>query len=1048
MPISIKCPKCAAKLKAIDSIIGTEVPCPRCGHLVLCTDPIANRPQSELASVDSADNFEALPSIDDPAASLEPLPVLDERDVVDPAFVDLGDIDLGEVAAAAPIIPNAFKPLAVSQPPSEPDEEAPRKLTTPLILAIAGTAALFLISTLAMGAWFLFHKDAPTLASNTNATSVSQTAEPGSTGVDVPANSAAASSDATTSNDLVAAASTAAVSAAAKDGQTQNAKTTTTPESHAPLDLTKDSAQTGTDGSIERTANPSDAASGIKNTSAEKSTPPSPQAPSKGDSDPLDKLMAATVFIKITTSTGQQSGSGFLVMRDGNEGVVLTNSHVVEPASGSLRKIACTFHSGRREEYTVTGELLGDDELVDLAVISVKHDSLPEPLEPAADLRLRETLPVLILGFPFGDALKTSKRNPSITVSKGTISSIRRDDNDDVAILQIDGGINPGNSGGPILTEDGKLVGTAVAKVQGADIGFAIPERLSTELMRGQVSRFRLRLTSKSSDGLSYEMKMQLVDPRKNLKSISLLTCQAKDVTVNKPESDGKWKKASEKMVETEATFSQKEGTATFKTPADRSKWVLQVSWTRNDGSQRFSKVIDIPRENDPRSQLASIPRKSPLESEPRREASPQISKPSETVADIRVTPIPANAATLINHLVWSEDGSHVFTLSKSGVLQKFSLEEFTEAQSVDLGGRCSFLGRSKEGLVVVLDSLQQICSIDERTLKVKKQIKLAGVSRIACAPATSTIYAAQERAIVAVDLRTTKSRILHPDLPPAADKSRRMPMMDFKFLTLTPDGKYLFAESGIEMLVRIRVRGDSFIVEENSPRIGSNAQEIIVSDDSKFVAMPSGGGNSKAEGHPEMNYGTYIYAVGDLQSPHLGIETGAYPQMLAFDQKAKKIYAQNHDCQLIVFNHGGVHEGAYRWDRGDVKRMIAHPKGNSLCLLTETRLMYVELLKDLPSQEEGDKSAEDNKDAEMADEKKDTETAESKSAVQAAKDSKSEFRTWSDASGKFKVSAKFISADNDNVTVQREDGKQVTVPISRLCDEDRQFIEEQKQSK
>ncbi len=45
--------------------------------------------------------------------------------------------------------------------------------------------------------------------------------------------------------------------------------------------------------------------------------------------------------------------------------------------------------------------------------------------------------------------------------------------------------------------------------------------------------------------------------------------------------------------------------------------------------------------------------------------------------------------------------------------------------------------------------------------------------------------------------------------------------------------------------------------------------------------------------------------------------------------------------------------------------------------------------------------------------------------------------RTWKDATGKFSVEAEFVSLDGDALTIKRKDGKTVTVPLSRLSQDD-----------
>ena len=51
--------------------------------------------------------------------------------------------------------------------------------------------------------------------------------------------------------------------------------------------------------------------------------------------------------------------------------------------------------------------------------------------------------------------------------------------------------------------------------------------------------------------------------------------------------------------------------------------------------------------------------------------------------------------------------------------------------------------------------------------------------------------------------------------------------------------------------------------------------------------------------------------------------------------------------------------------------------------------------------------------------------------------------RTWSDATGKFKVEAELSSVNDGMVTLKTTAGKEVTVPLERLSDEDRAFVDE-----
>lgn len=52
------------------------------------------------------------------------------------------------------------------------------------------------------------------------------------------------------------------------------------------------------------------------------------------------------------------------------------------------------------------------------------------------------------------------------------------------------------------------------------------------------------------------------------------------------------------------------------------------------------------------------------------------------------------------------------------------------------------------------------------------------------------------------------------------------------------------------------------------------------------------------------------------------------------------------------------------------------------------------------------------------------------------------ETRLWTDSTGKFKVEASFVEKKGDSVVLAKEDGKKLTIPIAKLCEADRSFLE------
>ena len=160
----------------------------------------------------------------------------------------------------------------------------------------------------------------------------------------------------------------------------------------------------------------------------------------------------------------QQSASlGSGVIIDGEKGLILTNSHVIQKA-GTIKVVL-------QDEREFEARIVGADPDSDLAVLKIdSKDQLPAiKMGSSDDLMIGET--VIAIGNPFGF---------SHTVTTGVISavnrSVRAQDRVYHDFIQIDASINPGNSGGPLLNINGDLIGinTAIyAKAQG--IGFAIP---------------------------------------------------------------------------------------------------------------------------------------------------------------------------------------------------------------------------------------------------------------------------------------------------------------------------------------------------------------------------------------------------------------------------------------------------------------------------------------------------------------------------------------------------------------------------------------------
>jgi S1-C subfamily serine protease len=153
------------------------------------------------------------------------------------------------------------------------------------------------------------------------------------------------------------------------------------------------------------------------------------------------------------------AGSAVVITPDG---FALTSAHVV---SGTDRGSA-SFVDGREVPFDV----IGRDQLSDLAVLRLQGSDGLEPAELGEAARLRVGQLVVAIGNPMGFAG---------TVTAGVVSALGRAipvragrvvEN----VIQTDAALNPGNSGGALADGRAAVVGINTA-VAGVGLGLAVP---------------------------------------------------------------------------------------------------------------------------------------------------------------------------------------------------------------------------------------------------------------------------------------------------------------------------------------------------------------------------------------------------------------------------------------------------------------------------------------------------------------------------------------------------------------------------------------------
>ena len=248
----------------------------------------------------------------------------------------------------------------------------------------------------------------------------------------------------------------------------------------------------------------------------------------------VQKLKAATVFIKVVRGTSGATGSGFVVRVDGDTVYVVTNEHVLDPSlseAPGMAMVQVVFNSGTPQEKPAPAFIVAADPVRDLAVLKINSiKDAPAPIDLTDPPKLIETMPVFVCGFPFGSRIAEGK-SPEISIGPESVSSIRMGAGGKVAQVQLNGALNPGNSGGPVVTADGKLVGVAVTTIRGSGLGFAIPQHEVETMMRGRPGSMTL-----IPENAEHSLEVKVIDPLKAVTE-AVAYVRPKDDEPPKPEA-------------------------------------------------------------------------------------------------------------------------------------------------------------------------------------------------------------------------------------------------------------------------------------------------------------------------------------------------------------------------------------------------------------------------------------------------------------------------------------------------------------------------------
>ncbi|PAV30640.1 serine protease [Virgibacillus profundi] len=217
-----------------------------------------------------------------------------------------------------------------------------------------------------------------------------------------------------------------------------------------------------------------------------------------------------------TQSEEAGTGSGIIYKKENGKAYVVTNQHVVEDA----QEVEIVLNDDER----VQAQVLGTDELTDLAVLEVNGEKIDTVANIGSSENLKVGKTVIAIGNPLG-------MNFANTVTKGIVSGLNRsvsiDTNGDrqpdwiTEVIQTDAAINPGNSGGALVNNNGEVIGInsmKIARQEVEGIGFAIPMDSALPIMEqleknGEIERPLIGISTASLNQVPPQFRSEISLP-------------------------------------------------------------------------------------------------------------------------------------------------------------------------------------------------------------------------------------------------------------------------------------------------------------------------------------------------------------------------------------------------------------------------------------------------------------------------------------------------------------------------------------------------------
>lgn len=208
----------------------------------------------------------------------------------------------------------------------------------------------------------------------------------------------------------------------------------------------------------------------------------------------------------------ESAGSGFIIGKNADELLIVTNCHVVDNAD----TLSVCFVDNQACEANIKGT----DPVNDLAVIAIPLSSISadtmEQIRIATigdsdALKVGEQVVAIGNALGYGQSVTTgivSAKNRSIDSADSVVDTSAGSEKT-TSYIQTDAAINPGNSGGALVNMRGEVIGINSAKMSSTEVegmGYAIPVSEVSDIIEGlmnETTRTKVEESHRSNIGIS-----------------------------------------------------------------------------------------------------------------------------------------------------------------------------------------------------------------------------------------------------------------------------------------------------------------------------------------------------------------------------------------------------------------------------------------------------------------------------------------------------------------------------------------------------------------